>query len=124
MQAIKLKTTNTSGIEHISYNKQNQKWDVRRVENGQRKYLGSYATVEEAKQALISGKFLYAKKQTNTGHQYISYIVSNDCFYFQKKVDGKSYIRCFKSLEQAIIARDKFLNPSTNLVQSTLYCLS
>lgn len=109
MESSKLRVNNTSGVSHISYNKQSKGWDVRFTENSVIAYLGTYPTIAEAKKALDAKKCLIPKKTTNTQQKYITYIKSNGYYYFQKKADGVKYFRAFKTLEEAVVARDNYL---------------
>jgi hypothetical protein len=51
-----LRSTNTSGVSNISWNNEIQKWKLELRVNGEKKFLGAFATVQEAslaKQAFI-----------------------------------------------------------------------
>lgn len=46
-------TRNTSGVTGVWWNKRNQKWDARVMNNGHRHNVGSFNTLEEAERAVV-----------------------------------------------------------------------
>jgi hypothetical protein len=52
----KIKSTNTSGVKGVYWNKSGQKWVSRIKVNGKNEYLGSYNTIEEAKEVITAAR--------------------------------------------------------------------
>jgi len=103
-----LRIDNTSGERNIHYVEQKKKWTIKNMIEGKIISCGFYDTKEEAIQAKETG--IYNLLKTNTGEKYISYNENKNKYIFEKTTNGIKYRKAFNTLEEAILAKNDYLN--------------
>ena len=103
----KIRTDNTSGERNIYFVTQKNKWTFNHCIEGKQISCGFYNTMEEAKAAKETGNYNLIK--TNTSEKNISFISSKQKYVFEKTLNGTKYRKSFKTIEEAIAAREEYL---------------
>lgn len=104
-QNNKIRSDNTSGHRNIFFCSQKQKWALNFQENGKIIHCGFYDTKEQAITAKETG--IYNLLTTSTGQKHIT--KNGNRFVFEKTTKGKRIRNSFKTLEEAVIARDALI---------------
>ena len=102
----KTRSDNTSGERNIYFCKQKNKWTIKMMVDKKETSYGFYDTFEDAKKAKESG--CYHLMATNTGEKHIHYNASKLRYVFEKITDGIRYRKSFKTVNEAIKARDEY----------------
>ena len=63
----KIRSTNTSGVKNVCFDKRKNKWCVKLRVDGKRKHIGYYSDIEEAESAAIEARSIYHKEFANHG---------------------------------------------------------
>lgn len=106
MLNIGIRSDNTSGEKNVYFCKQKNKWTIKQMIDGKETSYGFYNTKEEAIKAKKTGN--YNLLVSNTGQKYIS--IQKNQYVFEKTTNGIKYRKACKTIEEAIKARDDYLN--------------
>ena len=106
----KTRSDNSSGERNVYFCKQKNKWTIKSTLNNKETHYGFYDTKEEAIKAKESGNYNFIT--TNTGEKHIS--EQNNRFVFEKTTNGIKYRKSFKTLEEAVKARDDYAQTTKN----------
>lgn len=63
----KTRSTNTSGVKNVYFDKRKDKWCVKLRVNGKRKHIGYYSNLEDAKLSAFEARSIYHKEFANHG---------------------------------------------------------
>ena len=105
----RVQTNNSSGYKNISICNDVKPYRVA-VKN---KFIGVYKTLEEAVKArddYTTGKITAPTRTSLSGEKYIVYYKDNDSYRVELQINGVKYRKRTKTLEEAIKARDDYLN--------------
>ena len=97
--------TNTTGEQNICFCNQKKRYVVNVQNDYKVTYLGSYKTLQEAKEARDKNDYKPHKRE----HKYIFFLKELNRFKFEKTTNGKSHSKAFKTKEEAVEYRDKYL---------------
>tara|TARA_R110000868_G_scaffold78938_5_gene224820 strand:- start:7477 stop:8115 length:639 start_codon:yes stop_codon:yes gene_type:complete len=97
--------TNTTGEPNICFCNKKKRFLVHIQNDYKVSYLGSYKTLQEAKEARDKNDYKPHKRE----HKYIFFIKKYNGYKFEKVTKGKYFSKMFKILEEAVEYRDKYL---------------
>ena len=104
-----VQANNSSGYKNISICNDIKPYRVA-VKN---KFIGVYTALEEAVKArddYTTGKISAPMRTSLSGEKYIVYYKDNDSYRVELQIHGVKYRKRTKTLAEAIIARDDYLN--------------
>ena len=101
--------------KHIYYNKAYNKYKLQFTQDGKQHYVGSFPTQEEAvvaRDAYLRGETVIKPAVNESAHgKYITHIKASNKYKVQVYKDGKtSNVGTFPTQEEAVVARDAYLN--------------